>query len=99
MAATRLLALAGAEADDGQAGRTRTGLHDVLAEPDGVPGLAAVCGQLARDPEAGVRRGAAEISVWTDVRDVDVDSRSLVRGHGGGKDRHADTGIRRAAHR
>jgi hypothetical protein len=71
VATVRLIALAVAEADDSQADWMQTGVHDVLAGPDGVPGLAAVCAQLARDPEATVRRGAAEISAWTDVQDVD----------------------------
>ncbi|MEU9671659.1 HEAT repeat domain-containing protein [Streptomyces bobili] len=67
VAAVRILALAVAEADDSQADWMQTGVQDVMAEPDGAPGLAAVCGQLARDPQAAVRRGAAEISAWTDV--------------------------------
>lgn len=66
VAAVRLIALAVAEADDSQANWLWTGVHDALVEPDGVPDLAAVCGQLAEDPEEAVRRGAAEISAWAD---------------------------------
>ncbi|MEV5428184.1 HEAT repeat domain-containing protein [Streptomyces sp. NPDC052701] len=64
VAAVRLLALAVAAADDGQADWLRTGVHDALVGPDGAPDVAAVCGQLARDPEEAVRRGAVEISAW-----------------------------------
>ena len=67
----RLIALAVADADDSRADWMQTGVHDVLAGPDSVPDLAAVCGQLARDPEAVVRRGATEILAWMDVQDVD----------------------------
>ncbi|MFF8190463.1 hypothetical protein ACF05L_06130 [Streptomyces bobili] len=67
VAAVRIIALAVAEADDSQADWMQTGVQDVMAGPDGAPGLAAVCGQLARDPQAAVRRGAAEISAWTGV--------------------------------
>ncbi|MFE9174525.1 hypothetical protein ACFYNZ_34690 [Streptomyces kebangsaanensis] len=66
VAAVRLIALAVAEADDSQADWLRTGVHDALVGPEGVPDVAAVCGQLARDPEEAVRRGAEEISAWTD---------------------------------
>ncbi|MFD9326275.1 hypothetical protein [Streptomyces sp. NPDC060065] len=66
VAAVRLIALAVAEADDNQADWMQTGVHDALARTDGVPDVAAVCGQLARDPEAIVRRGASEISAWAD---------------------------------
>ncbi|MGW5235275.1 hypothetical protein ACWEQU_23985 [Streptomyces nodosus] len=66
VAALRLIALAVAEADDNQADWLQTGVHDALAGTDGVPDVAAVCGQLARDPEEAVRRGAAEITAWTD---------------------------------
>ncbi|GAB3170119.1 hypothetical protein [Streptomyces incanus] len=66
VAAIRLIALAAAEADDNQADWLQTGVHDALVGPDGVPDVAAVCEQLARDPEEAVRRGAAEISAWTD---------------------------------
>lgn len=57
---------ASGEADDNQVNWMQTGMHDALASTDGVPDIAAVCGQLARDPEEAVRRGAAEISAWTD---------------------------------
>ncbi len=66
VATIRLIALAVAEADDSQADWLQTGVHDALVGPEGVPDIAAVCGQLARDPEEAVRRGAAEISAWTD---------------------------------
>ncbi|MFF2026612.1 hypothetical protein ACFVW2_33070 [Streptomyces sp. NPDC058171] len=66
VAAVRLIALAVAEADDHQADWLQTGVHDALVEPDGVLHVAAVCGQLTRDPEAAVRRGAAEVSAWAD---------------------------------
>ncbi|MFI1291229.1 HEAT repeat domain-containing protein [Streptomyces sp. NPDC020792] len=66
VAAIRLIALAVAEADDSQVDWMQTGVHDALVGPDGVPDVAAVCGQLARDSEEAVRRGAAEISAWTD---------------------------------
>ncbi|MEU8952313.1 hypothetical protein [Streptomyces sp. NPDC048489] len=64
--AIRVIALAVAEADDNQADWLQTGVHDALVGPDGLPDVAAVCGKLARDPEEAVRRGAAEISMWTD---------------------------------
>ncbi|MER6439228.1 hypothetical protein ABT275_23115 [Streptomyces sp. NPDC001185] len=66
VAAVRLIALAVAEADDHQADWLQTGVHDALVRPDGVPDVAAVCGKLAQDQEEAVRRGAAEISAWTD---------------------------------
>ncbi|MFE3527219.1 hypothetical protein ACFXOD_37810 [Streptomyces sp. NPDC059161] len=66
VAAVRLIALAVAEADDNQADWLQTGVHDALVGPDGVPDVAAACGKLAREPEEVVRRGAAEISAWTD---------------------------------
>lgn len=66
VAAIRLIALAVAEADDNQAEWLQTGVHDALVGPGGVPGVAAACGKLARDPEEAVRRGAADISAWTD---------------------------------
>ncbi|WP_460073121.1 HEAT repeat domain-containing protein [Streptomyces sp. YKOK-I1] len=66
VAAVRLIALAVAEADDHQADWLQTVVHDALVGPDGVLGVAAVCGQLARDPEEAVRRGAAEVSAWAD---------------------------------
>ncbi|WP_107089014.1 HEAT repeat domain-containing protein [Streptomyces sp. NRRL B-3648] len=65
-AAVRLIALAVAEADDNQADWLRTGVHDALVGPDGLPGVAGACGKLARDPEEAVRRGAAHVSMWTD---------------------------------
>ncbi|MEU9107047.1 hypothetical protein AB0D54_22385 [Streptomyces xanthophaeus] len=47
---------------DNQGNWLQTGVHDALVEPDDhAPELAAVCVQLARDPEPAVRRGAAEI--------------------------------------
>ncbi|MEV5689533.1 hypothetical protein AB0L68_41370 [Streptomyces sp. NPDC052164] len=64
VAAVRLIALALAEADDSHADWMQTGVHDVLAGPDSVPDVAAVCVQLARDGEAAVRQGAAEILAW-----------------------------------
>lgn len=66
VAAIRLIALAVAEADDNQAEWLQTGVHDALVGPSGVPGVAAACGKLARDPEEAVRQGAADISAWTD---------------------------------
>lgn len=66
VAAVRLIALAVAKADDNQADWMQTGVHDALAGPDSVPDVAAACEQLARDPEAAVRRAAAEILAWTD---------------------------------
>jgi hypothetical protein len=68
VAAIRLIALAVAEADDNQADWLQSGVHDALVGPDGVPDVAAVCGPLAQDPEEAVRRGAAEISEWTDAK-------------------------------
>lgn len=65
-AAIRLIALAVAEADDSQANWLQTGVHDALVGPDGVPDVAAACEKLARDPEEAVRRGASDISAWTD---------------------------------
>ncbi|MFJ9432327.1 hypothetical protein ACIRQY_22070 [Streptomyces sp. NPDC101490] len=68
VAAVRLVARAVSLADDQQSDWLWTGLHDVLAEPPGVPvpDLAAICGELARDPEETVRRGAADILAWAD---------------------------------
>ncbi|MCX4430234.1 hypothetical protein [Streptomyces mirabilis] len=66
VAAVRLIALAVAEADGDHADWLQTGVHDALVGPDGVPDVAAVCGKLAQDQEEAVRRGAAEISAWTD---------------------------------
>ncbi|MCJ1679267.1 hypothetical protein MTF65_18340 [Streptomyces sp. APSN-46.1] len=66
VAAVRLIALAVAEADDNQADWLHTGVHDALVGADGVPDIAEVCGKLARDREEAVRRGASDISVWTD---------------------------------
>ncbi|WP_107528753.1 HEAT repeat domain-containing protein [Streptomyces sp. Ru72] len=65
VAAIRLIALAVAEADDNRADWLQAGVHDALVGPDGAPDIAAACGKLARDPEEAVRRGAADISVWT----------------------------------
>ncbi|MFB4299134.1 hypothetical protein [Actinomadura sp. NTSP31] len=65
VAAIRLIALAVAGADANQADWLQTGVYDALG-PDGVPDVAAACGKLARDPEEVVRRGAADISAWTD---------------------------------
>ncbi|MEV6749347.1 HEAT repeat domain-containing protein [Streptomyces sp. NPDC051080] len=65
-AAVRLIALAVVEADGNQADWLQTGVHDALMGPDGVPDVAAACGKLARDQEEAVRRGAAELSAWTD---------------------------------
>ncbi|MEU8972818.1 hypothetical protein AB0D11_26700 [Streptomyces monashensis] len=64
VAAVRLIALAVAEADDTQADWLHTGVHDALLASGGAPEVAAACGQLARDPEEAVRRGAADVSVW-----------------------------------
>ncbi|MGW1715114.1 HEAT repeat domain-containing protein [Streptomyces sp. NPDC002156] len=64
--AMRLVARAVAEADDNQADWIQTGVRDAFAGTGGGPDVAAVCGQLARDPEAAVRRGAAEMSGWAD---------------------------------
>ncbi|MFB6550756.1 hypothetical protein [Streptomyces sp. NPDC056405] len=66
VAAVRLIALAVAEADDHQADWLQIGLHDALVGPDGVLDAAAICGQLARDQDEAVRRGAAEVSTWMD---------------------------------
>ncbi|GAA2495764.1 hypothetical protein GCM10023100_03040 [Actinocorallia cavernae] len=66
VAAIRLIALAVAEADDNQADWLETGVQDALVGPDGLPDIAAACEKLARDPEEAVRRGAADISMWTD---------------------------------
>ncbi|MYR42893.1 hypothetical protein GTW67_12865 [Streptomyces sp. SID5910] len=66
MPAIRVIALAAAEADDNQADWLQTGVHDALVGPDGAPDVAAACRKLARDPEEAVRRGAADISTWTD---------------------------------
>ncbi|MFC8349703.1 hypothetical protein [Streptomyces sp. NPDC057280] len=63
--AVRLIALAVAEADDNQADWLQTGVHDALVGVGGGPDVAAACGELVRDPEEAVRRGAAEIWVWT----------------------------------
>ncbi|MFF7655243.1 hypothetical protein ACFZCY_36325 [Streptomyces sp. NPDC007983] len=69
-AAVRLLALAVAEADDNHADWLQTGLHDALAgpgsTPDVTPDVSTICGQLAGDPEAAVRQGAAEILAWAE---------------------------------
>ncbi|MFE6937422.1 HEAT repeat domain-containing protein [Streptomyces sp. NPDC057699] len=65
-AAVRLIALAVARADDSHVEWMRTGVHDALAGPDGVPDVAAVCGQLAQDPEEAVCLAARELSTWTD---------------------------------
>ncbi|MFD6884880.1 HEAT repeat domain-containing protein [Streptomyces sp. NPDC059957] len=64
-AAVRLIALAVVEADDNQADWLQTGVHDAREGPEGLPDVAAVCGNLVRDREEPVRRGAAEISAWT----------------------------------
>ncbi|MFJ6392456.1 HEAT repeat domain-containing protein [Streptomyces sp. NPDC091972] len=66
VAAVRLIALAVTGADGNHADWLQTGVHDALAEADGVPDVAAVCAKLAMDQEEAVRRGAAEISAWTD---------------------------------
>ncbi|MEV5947589.1 hypothetical protein [Streptomyces sp. NPDC051993] len=66
VAAVRLIALAVAEADGNQADWLQTGVHDALVGPDGVQDVAVACGKLAQDQEEAVRRGAAEISAWTD---------------------------------
>ncbi|MFF3214792.1 hypothetical protein ACFYYB_29665 [Streptomyces sp. NPDC002886] len=63
-AAVRLLALAVVRADDSRADWMWTGVHDAREGPEGVPDVVAACGQLARDGEEAVRRGAAEISAW-----------------------------------
>ncbi|MFD5141032.1 hypothetical protein ACFWMX_33180 [Streptomyces sp. NPDC058378] len=65
-AAVRLIALAVARADDSHVEWMRTGVHDALAGPNGVPDVAAVCGQLAQDPEEAVCLAARELSAWTD---------------------------------
>ena len=66
VAAVRLIVPAVAAADDNQANRLRTGVHDVLVGPDDAPDVAVVRRRLARDPEEAVRRGAAEIPAWAD---------------------------------
>ncbi|MEU0054065.1 hypothetical protein [Streptomyces sp. NPDC006309] len=65
-AAVKLIARAVAGADDNQADWLRTGVQDALADRDGVPDFAAACRELARDPEEAVRRGAEDLSAWTD---------------------------------
>jgi hypothetical protein len=76
-AAVRLIALALAEADDNQADWLHTGVHDALLGSDGVRDVvAAACGEIARDKDEAVRRGAAEISAWTE------DTRGAALGHG-----------------
>jgi hypothetical protein len=65
-AAVRLVALAYAGADGGQADWLWTGIHDAQAEPDGGTDLAAVCARLARDPDGAVRRGAAVLAADAD---------------------------------
>ncbi|MEU0228164.1 hypothetical protein ABZ177_27950 [Streptomyces sp. NPDC006284] len=62
----RLIAFAVAEADGDHADWLQTGVHDALVGPEGVPDVAAACGKLAKDQEEAVRRGAVEISKWTD---------------------------------
>ncbi|MEU7429163.1 HEAT repeat domain-containing protein [Streptomyces sp. NPDC040750] len=66
VAAIRLIARAVAEAEDNHADWLQTGVYDALVRPDGPPDVAAACGKLARDPEEAVRRGAADILMWTD---------------------------------
>lgn len=66
VAAVRLIALAVAKADGDRADWLQTGVHDALVGPESVPDVATVCGKLAQDQEEAVRRGAAEISAWTD---------------------------------
>ncbi|MFF7728795.1 hypothetical protein [Streptomyces sp. NPDC008001] len=66
VAAMRLIALAVADADDNQADWLQTGVCDAFVGPDGVPDLAVVCGELARDPEEAVRQGATAVSAWAD---------------------------------
>ncbi|MFJ5221596.1 hypothetical protein [Streptomyces sp. NPDC088400] len=63
-AAVRLIALAVAEADDDHGDWMQTGVRDALVGPDALPDIAAVCGRLAQDPDADVRRGAAEVLGW-----------------------------------
>lgn len=63
-AAVRLLALAVAAADDDHADWLETGVRDALLGPDGAPDAVAACGELARDREEAVRRGAAGIAAW-----------------------------------
>ncbi|MFE4453296.1 hypothetical protein [Streptomyces sp. NPDC056796] len=64
--AMRLIAHAVSRAEESHHDWMEIGVHDALGGPDGVAGIAAVCGQLARDPEATVRWGAAVILAWTD---------------------------------
>ncbi|MEV0091416.1 hypothetical protein [Streptomyces sp. NPDC050738] len=64
VAAIRLIALAVAQADDNQGDWLQTGVQDAVLAPDSAPDVAAVCAQLAQDPDANVRRGAARISSW-----------------------------------
>ncbi|MFI2380216.1 hypothetical protein ACH5AO_35030 [Streptomyces sp. NPDC018964] len=66
VAAIRLIALAFAAADDNQADWLQTGVHDALVGPGGAPDVTAACGELARDPEEAVRRGAADIAAWAE---------------------------------
>ncbi|WP_252541363.1 hypothetical protein [Streptomyces sp. RO-S4] len=65
-AAVRLIAVAVVEADGNQADWLQTGVHDALVGRDGGRAVAAACRRLAQGQEEAVRRGAAEISAWTD---------------------------------
>jgi hypothetical protein len=65
-AAVRLIALAAAGADDNHADWMQTGVLDALTGAESAPDIAAACGQLARDPDEAVRRGAAEIAEWAE---------------------------------
>ncbi|MFH7335580.1 hypothetical protein [Streptomyces sp. KHY 26] len=88
--ALRLLARAVPEADDNQADWLRTGVGDALAGAGGEPDAAAVaavvevCGRLARDPRAAVRRGAAEILAWSGDGSGDGSGRADECGRAGG---------------
>ncbi|MEH0419561.1 hypothetical protein [Streptomyces sp. B21-083] len=66
VASIRLIALAAAGADDSHGDWMQTGVLDALAGPESGPDVAAVCGQLAQDPDAAVRRGAVEILEWAE---------------------------------
>jgi hypothetical protein len=66
VAAVRLIALGICGGDDSHADWIQTGVHDALAGRDSVSDVVAVCGQLAKDPDAAVRRGAVEISAWAE---------------------------------
>ncbi len=64
VASVRVLARAVAGASVSHGDWMLAGVHDALAGRAGVPNLLALCERLVQDPEAVVRRGAAEILEW-----------------------------------